>query len=284
MAALTEDRNTHRRDGDYIYMGVAAAKTIYAGALVARDASGYATPGAVATTLLGQGRAEEQVDNSAGIDGALSVQVRKGVFKFGNSAAADLISIAEIGDYCYIVDDQTVAKTDGSGTRSTAGRIFQVDSDGVWVEFNHIEAPVTYNQIRVTKVSITAANLKLIRATPQSLVAAAGASTVVEFVSAILKLEAGSEVLAETADNLVVRYTDGSGAIVSETIETTGFIDQAADTYSNSIPKKDVIVAATGNVNKALVLHNSGDGELTGNASDDAVLEVYITYRIHDVS
>lgn len=284
MAALTEDRNTHRRDGDYIYMGVAAAKTIYAGSLVARDASGYATPGAVATTLLGQGRAEEQIDNSAGIDGALSVQVRKGVFKFGNSAAADAITIAEIGDYCYIVDDQTVAKTDGSGTRSTAGRIYQVDSDGVWVEFNHIEAPVTYNNIRVTKVSITAANVKLIRATPISLVAAPGAGFVTEFISAVLKLTAGSEVLTESADNLAVKYTDGSGVAVSETIENTGFIDQAADTQTQTQALKDAIVVSTGAENQALVLHNTGDGEIAGNASDDAVLDVYISYRIHDVS
>ncbi|MFB0515162.1 MAG: hypothetical protein ACETWG_00985, partial [Candidatus Neomarinimicrobiota bacterium] len=33
----------------------------------------------------------------------------------------------------YIVDDQTVAKTDGTGTRSPAGFIEDVDSNGVWV-------------------------------------------------------------------------------------------------------------------------------------------------------
>jgi hypothetical protein len=33
-----------------------------------------------------------------------------------------------------VVDDQTVAKTNGSSTRSVAGIVRQVDSDGVWVE------------------------------------------------------------------------------------------------------------------------------------------------------
>jgi hypothetical protein len=33
------------------------------------------------------------------------------------------------------VDDQTVAKTDGSTTRSVAGIVRGVDTDGVWVEF-----------------------------------------------------------------------------------------------------------------------------------------------------
>jgi hypothetical protein len=34
------------------------------------------------------------------------------------------------------VDDQTVAKTDGTGARSVAGKVFDVDSGGVWVRFD----------------------------------------------------------------------------------------------------------------------------------------------------
>ena len=49
--------------------------------------------------------------------------------------AADAITLADIGKDCFIVDDQTVAKTDGAGTRSRAGRVFDVDADGVWVDF-----------------------------------------------------------------------------------------------------------------------------------------------------
>lgn len=134
-AALTQDRDTPGRDGQALSLGVAAAKKIYAGALVAVDANGYATPGAVSTTIRGVGRAEEYVDNSAGANGAVSVSVKKGVFRFGNSSSGDLIAAADIGNDCYIVDDQTVAKTNGTGTRSVAGRIFDVDSSGVWVKF-----------------------------------------------------------------------------------------------------------------------------------------------------
>ena len=35
----------------------------------------------------------------------------------------------------HLVDDQTVAKTNGGSTRSVAGICRGVDSDGVWVEF-----------------------------------------------------------------------------------------------------------------------------------------------------
>ncbi len=134
MAALTADRDTPRRDGDIVSMGVAASKKIYAGALVARDANGYATPGATATGLLGVGRAESQVDNSSGSNGDVTVEVRKGVFRFDNYAT-DQVTIADIGNDCYIVDDQTVARTNGTGTRSVAGKVFDVDSNGVWVKF-----------------------------------------------------------------------------------------------------------------------------------------------------
>ena len=133
MAALTQDRNTPQRDGSIIQIGVAGGKKIYAGALVALDTNGYATPGATATTLKGLGRAEEQVDNSGGADGAVTVNVRKGIFRFENEAT-DQVTSADIGGNCYIVDDQTVAKTDGTGTRSVAGKVFDVDSDGVWVD------------------------------------------------------------------------------------------------------------------------------------------------------
>ncbi|MCC7202039.1 MAG: hypothetical protein IT393_05155 [Nitrospirae bacterium] len=135
MAALTADRNTPRRDGETVSLPVAAAKKMLAGSLGARDSSGNATPGATATTLLGVGRVDEYVDNSAGAAGDKNVTIRKGVFRFGNSAAGDAITRADIGNDCYIVDDQTVAKTNGSGTRSVAGKVFDVDTDGVWVKF-----------------------------------------------------------------------------------------------------------------------------------------------------
>lgn len=135
MPALTEDRNTKRRTGDLINLAAAAAKKFFAGALAARDASGNATPGAVATTLRGVGRVKAQVDNSAGAAGDLSVDIERGVFQFANSAAADEITAADIGNDCYIVDDQTVAKTDGTATRSIAGKISDIDAQGVWVDF-----------------------------------------------------------------------------------------------------------------------------------------------------
>ena len=131
--ALIQDRNTETREARVMVLPVAAAKKIYAGALVAADANGFVTPGAVATTLTYLGRAEEQVDNSAGANGDKTLQVRMGAaFKFKNSGG-DPVTQAELGKTVYIEDDETVAKTNGTGTRSAAGKVVGVESDGVWV-------------------------------------------------------------------------------------------------------------------------------------------------------
>lgn len=136
MAALSAGRNTPARSGDMSQPPVKAATTIYAGALVAVDANGLAVPGSTATTLKGLGRAEQTVDNSAGASGDLNVRVGRGIYRFDNSADADAITLSDVGADCYIVDDHTVALTNGTNTRSVAGTIHDVDDQGVWVKFS----------------------------------------------------------------------------------------------------------------------------------------------------
>lgn len=133
MTALTKGRDTKMQLGDIQEHPVLASTNIFAGALVVLNAAGFAIPGATATGLIAVGRAEAGADNSNGANSAINAKVRSGVFRFENSAAADEITRAEIGDDCYIVDDQTVAKTDGGSTRSVAGKVVQVESQGVWV-------------------------------------------------------------------------------------------------------------------------------------------------------
>ncbi|MGK7664252.1 MULTISPECIES: hypothetical protein [unclassified Marinovum] len=139
MPALTDNRNTPQRLDPAPAPrrgGVAASQKIFAGALVMRNAAGFLVKGATATGLVGAGRAEALVDNSAGSAGDEQVDFAPGTFRFENSAAADEITAADIGNLCFAVDDQTVAKTDGTGTRSPAGAIEDVDELGVWVRFD----------------------------------------------------------------------------------------------------------------------------------------------------
>ena len=51
-----------------------------------------------------------------------------------NSSAGDLIVAADIGKVVYVVDDQTVAKTDGTSTRVAAGKCVGFEGTTVLVE------------------------------------------------------------------------------------------------------------------------------------------------------
>ena len=134
MPFLTGDRDTSRRENIYRNFPVKGATRLFAGSIVCIDATGFAVKGATSATLKAVGRAEEAVDNTLGADGALRVPVGSGVFRYANSAAADLITLADVDAACFIVDDQTVAKTSATATRSQAGIIRDVDAGGVWVE------------------------------------------------------------------------------------------------------------------------------------------------------
>ncbi|MNZ83169.1 hypothetical protein D3C78_1018900 [compost metagenome] len=132
MTALTRDRNTPMKDAQVIGVLVAASAVIHAGAIVVADADGFAAPGSTATGLTYIGRAEESVDNTGGANGAAAVLVRRlNAFKWANDGS---ITQAHLMKTAYIVDDQTLAATDGTGTRSAAGRIVGIDTDGVWIE------------------------------------------------------------------------------------------------------------------------------------------------------
>jgi hypothetical protein len=135
MAALSAARNTPQQgEGarpDYLELGVSASTTCYQGGIAVLN-GGFLEPATTATGLIPVGRFDETVVNS-GADGAVTAKVACGVFRFANSAAADAIADADRGATCYIVDDQTVAKTDGTASRSAAGIVVDVDSDGVWV-------------------------------------------------------------------------------------------------------------------------------------------------------
>ena len=134
--ALTAERDTQRRDGKTMAYPMSAAKILAGALVVISNVTGYAAKGSTATTLVAVGVARETVDNSAGNAGDLKIPVdREGWFRFDNSGGGDAIAMKDVGKVCYVVDDATVALTDGTGTRSAAGRIRDVDAKGVWIQF-----------------------------------------------------------------------------------------------------------------------------------------------------
>jgi hypothetical protein len=135
MAALTKARDIRRVGFDAITpqfpfpAKMATGVTIYQGGLVAVNAGGFAVSATTTSTRV-IGVAEETVTNT-GADGAKTIRVRRGCFKFANKAG-DLVTQALIGASAYVEDDQTVRLT--ATASIAAGRVAAVESDGVWVE------------------------------------------------------------------------------------------------------------------------------------------------------
>ncbi len=95
MVALTADRNITARLGEIRTGPLAAAVKVWAGCIVMRGRGGLfdqgrGCGGQCARPFSRLGRAEATVDNAAGAAGAVSLEYRRGSFKFANSAVGDL--------------------------------------------------------------------------------------------------------------------------------------------------------------------------------------------------
>lgn len=128
MSALTQERNTIELLGGISYERVVAAgNTVYAGSLVAQNASGKAVPAADAANLVVLGRAENTA--AAGE----TVRIRTGLFVFDSGTSGEAITVTAIGSTCYALDDHTVGLAGGTNTIK-AGVVADVIADGVVVK------------------------------------------------------------------------------------------------------------------------------------------------------
>lgn len=131
--ALGNERNTVElaENGKYLVLPVAAGKKIYAGAMVAINASGDALPAEKAEGLKTVGRAETSADNSSGSEGDSIVNVKRGVFLWENDTAS-AVGVANLFGPCYIKDDCTVSTV--SAGSSPAGKVIAILDGCIAVE------------------------------------------------------------------------------------------------------------------------------------------------------
>lgn len=183
------------------------------------------------------------------------------------TAAALLADLANVrvGSFAYAIDTGAVY------LRSTSAFILTSD-------------PVSGGEAFLQrKTTLDATEIKNMAATQPDLVpAVAGKLAVVH--DAVFELVAGSEVLTESDDNMVIKYVDAAGVAASGTIEATGFIDQLTNQFALTKGIDIALGSVAQLVNTALVLDNTGDGEYAGNASDDATMEVWCRYSLLTVS
>ena len=136
MPSLTQDCNTQRRGlvAFAVADTLAAATTIFAGAMYTLDATGAAKPAVAADKKPVRAVATERVDI-----GAELIKGERAVFCFDNSAGAAEIKRPDIGANAYVADDHTVSKT-GS---CIAGEVIDIDELGVWVAIGNAAVPTT---------------------------------------------------------------------------------------------------------------------------------------------
>jgi hypothetical protein len=128
------------------------------------------------------------------------------------------------------------------------------------------------------EVTITAAQVLALNATPQTLIPAPGAGFALLLESVAVTKPAGTAYAGIAAgEDLSVRYTNGSGAELAQ-IETTGFLDQATAQTRTAYPYRaaSAISSQTPLANAAIVLHLLV-GEIT---TGDSPLNVLVNYRI----
>jgi hypothetical protein len=106
---------------------------------------------------------------------------------------------------------------------------------------------------KVATVTITSPQLLALNATPKTLVAAPGSGLINVFRGLTLHKPAGTAYGGiASGEDLVVKYTNGSGVEVSAQIETTGFLDQTTlQQRFVGLPASAVTLTP----NAALVLH-----------------------------
>ncbi len=117
---------------DQVVVPIKGGTTLTEGALVVLE-KGFAILGTSAKDLIAAGVAKARFENP-GADGDVYAELRQGVFLLYNSKGTDEIKPLHVGTMSFIVDERTVALTDGAGGRSRAGYIMQLDPSGmVWV-------------------------------------------------------------------------------------------------------------------------------------------------------
>jgi len=133
-AALTADRATPERSGQLVGL-VQGSNVIYAGSMVAVNASGVAVPASDATGLKVIGRAQSYSDNqtTALYSATKVVTIKRGVFRWANGGS---FTAASIGNLAYVSDDQTVTTAASATYDIVAGIIVDYDAatTDVWVD------------------------------------------------------------------------------------------------------------------------------------------------------
>ncbi len=138
------ERHIIQESGQLVTAEVYRATKIELGKMVSINATGFAIEGVLTQATHCLGVARETVDNSAGADGDLTVDVMtQRAFWFANSTV-NAVDPADVGASCFVEDDETVRDWVGAGVNVRAGRVLALDAtNGVQVYFDSAAGDVS---------------------------------------------------------------------------------------------------------------------------------------------
>lgn len=230
MTALAADKEIGRKEqGPWQVYPVAASTTIYKGALVAINSSGYLVPASDTAGLRLAGVAMEGKDNSSGSNGDLECKCAvTGVFP----VVASSITQAMVGRMLYIVDDQTVDETTTNWvpagilreyTSATAGYIEIDKATGYRVDTIELMQPLAARPGSDWTESANGLELTLNKTNGLAYVSAAGLR-VGDIITAV-QVAGGLGATTGSASSLVATLQSVTGAAGGSTVATIQLMD-----------------------------------------------------------
>ncbi len=135
--ALSASKEMICKENERITVPVDGGSYIYKGALVKKNALGFAAPEAAEADGVFLGVALEHKDNSAGADGAVSVQLQtEGTFLLTGTG----FSQANLGEKVYASADNAVSPTQASNEHQVGIVTEYVSSTQAWVRLTSAAA------------------------------------------------------------------------------------------------------------------------------------------------
>jgi hypothetical protein len=131
-------RDAKDKGGTPVDFNVAASTLIEEGHAVSLDASGYLIPAADTASTTPIGIAMETVDNTLGLDGALSALVRTGCVGWFDNDGTNPITQALLGVSAFVKTSASVCATAGTSNTIKIGTALKLDTTlGVLVAIPH---------------------------------------------------------------------------------------------------------------------------------------------------
>lgn len=137
------------------------------------------------------------------------------------------------------------------------------------INFSDVET-ADFSWLKTAEVTLTAAQINALNATPISIIPAQGAGKVIVVDKVVGFLDYGSATWEAGTATLDLKYTNGSGAVAASL--ANAFLESAADAYGIGLGTANVPVA-----NAPIVAHVGTDA-----ATGDSPIKLKVFYHVVD--